>query len=208
MTVFEHTMVGISGAVAVGFHRRPGWRLVALAGLCSPLPDWDGLTLLLGKSWYAEGHRVWGHNLLVGAAAAAILATVLYRLDLFGWARRWLSRRWSAMPAETQTEPPVRSCGGWAMWMVVAVVASYSHLVIDIAYSTGQNLSDWGVPLYWPFSARTWIFPSVQWGDVTTTLILAAAMFAILRWPSRAQWIAAGSLGLVVGYILLRAGLR
>ncbi len=94
------------------------------------------------------------------------------------------------------------------MWMIVAVVASYSHLVIDIAYSTGPNLADWGVPLYWPFSSQTWIFPSVQWGDVTATLILAAAMFAMLRWPSRAQWIAAASLGLVVGYIFLRAAWR
>ena len=51
-------------------------------------------------------------------------------------------------------------------------------------------------------------YPLVRWGDVGATLIFAASMFAMLRWPSRAQWIAAGSLGLVVGYILLRAGLR
>jgi membrane-bound metal-dependent hydrolase YbcI (DUF457 family) len=181
-----------------GWSRWPGFAL----------PDWDGLPLLLGQSYYAEIHRVWGHNLLVGAAAAVLVATALYRFDLFGWSRRWLSRRWSAMPAESQTGPPARSWGGWAVWMAVAVVASYSHLVIDVAYCTGRNLSDWGVPLYWPFSARMWTFPSVQWGDVTATLILSAAMFAMLRWPSRAQRIAAGSLGLIVGYILLRAALR
>ncbi len=84
MTIFEHPMVGINAALAFGLHRRGGWRLVALAGLCAALPDWDGLPLLLGNSWYAEGHRVWGHNLLVGAATAAILATVLYRFDLLG----------------------------------------------------------------------------------------------------------------------------
>ena len=160
----------------------------------------------MGGSCYAEGHRVWGHNLLVAAAAAVFLATLLYRFDLLGWVRCWLSRRWSAIPAENQTGPPVRSCGRWALWTAVAVVANYSHLVADIAYSTGRNLSAWGVPLYWPFSVRSWTFPSVQWGDVTATLILAAAMFAMLRWPARAADRRRQSVGLVVGYILLRAG--
>ena len=27
MTVFEHTMVGINGVVALGLHHRAGWRL-------------------------------------------------------------------------------------------------------------------------------------------------------------------------------------
>jgi membrane-bound metal-dependent hydrolase YbcI (DUF457 family) len=206
MTVFEHTMVGISGTVAFGLERRGGWRLVALAGLCAALPDWDGLTLLLGGSCYAEGHRVWGHNLLVGALAAALVAALLYRVDLLGGARRWLCRRWPALPPEDPAGPSPRSAGGWATWTAVAILASYSHLALDVAYSTGRNLSDWGVPLGWPFSARQWTFPSVKWGDATATLVLAAGMFAMLRWPPRAQSIAAASLVLVLGYIFfLRA---
>ena len=208
MTVYEHAMVGVNGAVAIGLHRWAGWRLVALAGICATLPDWDGLTILLGGGYYAQGHRIWGHNLLVSALSAALLSVVLYRFDGLGAVRRWIASRWSGVPGEPQAsscEPSWRRCG---VWVAVAVAASFSHLAFDTAYSTGRNLSDWGVPLGWPFTERVWIFRSAPWGDVGATVILAAAMFAMLRWPLRSQWVAAGSLALVIGYVLLRAALR
>ena len=70
MTIYEHAMVGIDGALALGLQRRHGWQIVALAGVAAVLPDFDGLTILFGIQWYAEGHRLWGHNLLVTGCAA------------------------------------------------------------------------------------------------------------------------------------------
>jgi hypothetical protein len=50
MTFYEHAMIGIDGALAVGLNRCYGWRIVALAGFAAVLPDWDGLTLMLGAN--------------------------------------------------------------------------------------------------------------------------------------------------------------
>lgn len=50
MTVYEHAMIGINGALAMGLQRRHGWQIIALAGFAAVLPDLDGLTLLLGPS--------------------------------------------------------------------------------------------------------------------------------------------------------------
>jgi len=46
MTTYEHAMLGITGALAAGLHRRYGWQIVAMAGVTAVLPDWDGLSLL------------------------------------------------------------------------------------------------------------------------------------------------------------------
>ena len=54
MTVYEHAMIGIDGALAVGLHRRHGWPIVALAGLTAVLPDVDGLSIVLGRNLYAD----------------------------------------------------------------------------------------------------------------------------------------------------------
>ena len=74
MTTYEHAMVGIDGALALGLQRRHGWQIVALAGLAANLPDCDGLTILFGVHAYAEGHRVWAHNLLIAGLLAAIVS--------------------------------------------------------------------------------------------------------------------------------------
>jgi len=58
MTTPEHTLVGIHLALASGRDRAWGWRAVALAGLMSNAPDWDGLTLLVDMGWFDRGHRV------------------------------------------------------------------------------------------------------------------------------------------------------
>jgi hypothetical protein len=69
MTVYEHALVGIDGALALGLQRPHGWQIVALAGFATLLPDFDGLTILFGIQCYADGHRLWGHNLLVAGFA-------------------------------------------------------------------------------------------------------------------------------------------
>ena len=94
MTVYEHAMIGINGTLAMGLHRQHGWQIVALAGMAAVLPDLDGLTILLGPSLYADGHRLWGHNLLVAGLVAAVVSVVAYQTDTPTKAQRWLARHW------------------------------------------------------------------------------------------------------------------
>jgi membrane-bound metal-dependent hydrolase YbcI (DUF457 family) len=91
-----------------------------------------------------------------------------------------------------------------ALWLIVGVAAAYSHLLIDVVFSAGKDLPIWGVPLLWPFSSTAYAFPLVRWGDIGATVILAAGMFAMLRWPARIQAIAAGSLVAVAAYMAVR----
>jgi len=204
MTTFEHAMVGIDGALAAGLHRRQGWPVVALAGAMAVLPDWDALTILLGPAWYAEGHRVWGHNLLVAGLLAAIVSGLAYRFSLPVRAQRWMAARW---PIFAVREHAAACSGGLALWLVVGTLAAYSHLLADTTFSIGHSLPVWGVPLFWPFRDKEWAYPWVPWGDIGATVILAAGMFAMLRWPAWTRTIAAGSLGLVLAYMVSRGSL-
>ncbi len=204
MTFYEHALVGIDGALAVGLHRRHGWQIVALSACAAVLPDWDGLTILFGPWLYAEGHRVWGHNLLVATLLATVLAAVAYRFDVLTRIQRRLARSWAVLGVRQDPASPVRSMANLAVWISVGVAATYSHLLADLAFSHGAGLSEWGLPLLWPFAQTTWAWSLAPWGDVGTTILLAAGMFAMLRWPARVQPLAAGTLATVVGYIALR----
>jgi len=73
MTTIEHAMLGINGALSVGLHRRWGWQIVALAGVAATSPDWDGIFLLSNSVFLTEGHRVWGHNILVCVLVGLLL---------------------------------------------------------------------------------------------------------------------------------------
>ncbi|MBN1908127.1 MAG: metal-dependent hydrolase [Pirellulales bacterium] len=205
MTSFEHALVGINGSLALGLHRRWGWAVVALAAVESVLPDWDGLTLGLGPQAYAAGHRVWGHNLLLAGLVAAVTAVVLYRFDAFGRIARATARRWPklgiAATSSSETRPTL---GGATVWMLVAVVAAWVHLLADALFSSGHGLTDWELPLLWPFSDALFAWPTVRWGDVVPTLILAAGMFALVRWPRRVQRTATITLLLLASYITVR----
>ena len=90
------------------------------------------------------------------------------------------------------------------LWIAVGVIAAYSHLLMDVAFSAGRDQPIWGVPLFWPFSNATCAYPLVRWGDIGATLIFAASMFAMLRWPTRIRTIAAGSLAAVAAYMAIR----
>jgi membrane-bound metal-dependent hydrolase YbcI (DUF457 family) len=250
MTIYEHAMIGINGSLALGLQRRHGWPLVAWAGVAAVLPDFDGLAILFGLQCYAEGHRLWGHNLLVAGLTAAIAAAAVYWTDALTRVQQWLGKRIKAFSfPNSLTETPKRSglelarishhtgkmhnsvsggadipvcrkcrdfsgrqeclphrgerCG-LGLWLVVGVVAAYSHLLADVAFSIGNGQPIWGVPLLWPFSDKAYAYPLLRWGDIGATLIFAASMFAMLRWPTRIQAIAVGSLIAVAGYIVVR----
>src|SRR5687767_6335540 len=82
-------MVGATFALAAGLHRRYGWRVALMAGAAAALPDWDGLTLLLGPVAYAQGHRVWGHNVLVAGLLGGVWGGAAYLLNRTARVRRW-----------------------------------------------------------------------------------------------------------------------
>jgi membrane-bound metal-dependent hydrolase YbcI (DUF457 family) len=205
MIVYEHAMIGIDGALALGLERRQGWQIVALAGIAAVLPDVDGLTILFGIQCYSDGHRVWAHNLLVAAMTAAIVSVVMCRTDILTQGRDWLGKRVAAF--SDRDSAPVQASRGWAtlgLWLTVGIAAAYSHLLADMAASIGRDMPVWGVPLLWPFSDRAFAMPLIRWGDVGPTLILAAGMFAMLRWQKRTQSIAIGALAATAAYLLIR----
>jgi membrane-bound metal-dependent hydrolase YbcI (DUF457 family) len=205
MTVYEHAMVGVTGALAAGLQRRHGWQLIAWGGFAAILPDCDGLTLVLGAHLYAEGHRLWTHNLLVAGLLAATLSVAAYQTDALTKIQNRLARHWAVFSIRgSPTHTPTRRGAEMWLWLVVGVVAAYSHLLIDVAFSAGRNLPVWGVPLLWPFSSAACAYPLVPWGDIGATVIFVAAMFAMLRWPARIRAIAAGSLIAVVAYMIVR----
>jgi membrane-bound metal-dependent hydrolase YbcI (DUF457 family) len=206
MTIFEHAVVGMNGVLATGIQRRCGWQVVALAGVAAVLPDWDALTFFFGPQWFAEGHRLWGHNLLVAGLLAAIVSVAAYQSDAADKVHRWLARRWQVfvLPG-VQTAPPAHSPIAMGVWILVGVMASYSHLFMDVAFNGSSGLPPWEVPLLWPFQDRAWAYPMVSWGNPGASVILAGSLFAMLRWPRRTQAIAAASLlGLAAFMVVCR----
>lgn len=204
MTTFEHALLGVNGALAAGLHQRYGWQMVAMAGLAAVSPDWDGLTIVLGPTVFAEGHRVWGHNLLACVLVGILIGILDYQLDLVTRGGRVLTK---CLRLRVQTELTVRterSARHQIVWIFVAVVAALSQLPADMLVSGTDTLPDWEVKLLWPFSDRGWVCPMVPWGDVGISLVFVAGMFATIKWPSRTRIIAGITLGCVAAYIVLR----
>jgi membrane-bound metal-dependent hydrolase YbcI (DUF457 family) len=208
MTVFEHAMVGINGAMAADLHRRHGWPIVAIAGFTAILPDWDGLTILFGPSWYSQGHRVWGHNLLVAGLLGLLVSALAHRFDAPTRIQQWLGRHWRALALAGDSASASRRSSRLPLWLAVGVLATYSHLLADIVFSAGRDTPVWGVPVGWPFSRTAWAYPLVPWGDLGATVIFIAGMFAMVRWHAWTRTIAASTLALVVGYVMVRGCLR
>ena len=205
MTFYEHAMIGIDGALAVGLDRRYGWRIIAFAGCAAALPDWDGLTLLLGAHCYALGHRVWGHNLLVAGLLGGVFAGLVWRFDLLGRIQKSLAACWTPLRVDSPESDSTNSrLTAFLVWTTVGIIAAYSHLLADCLFSTGAGLPAWKLPLFWPFARTLFALPMVRWGDVGATIILIVGMFAMVRWASRRQVIAMTVLGLVVAYIVVR----
>lgn len=101
---------------------------------------------------------------------------------------------------------------GLVVWILVAIVATLSHLPADIVVSgTGedaivsgtQGLPDWEVKLLWPFSDRGWVFPLIHWGNPGVTIVFAVSMFAMAYWKPRVQAIASATLLAVAAYLVL-----
>ncbi len=208
MTTYEHAMLGVTGALAAGLHRKYGWEIVALAGFVAVLPDWDGLSLLFGAAAFDRVHRTLGHNLLVCTLLGACVAALEHRYRLARRLKEYAGRRMSMFRSkEGSAERSDLHAGGLCLWVAVGVLASLSHLAADLVFSGHSVLSDWGIRLFWPFSDRFWAYPLVSWGDPAVTVVFAGGMLAMVRWPSRLRTIAGLTLTLVLAYISIRGAL-
>lgn len=208
MTTYEHAMLAIDGTLALGLHRRYGWQIAALAGCSAVLPDWDGLSILMGANCYAAAHRVWGHNLLVAGLLGAIFGWVFYRFDFLTNVQQAAARKWPLFATQNpDLSPPQRSPHAALVWIAVGFFAAYSHLLGDLLFSAGKNLPVWRIPLLWPVSDKGFAYPMVAWGDVGPTVIFATGMLVMARHPRYIQATAICTLLLVAAYILLRGSM-
>lgn len=195
MTVFEHVMMGTSLALAARLQQRHGWHMAALAGVAAALPDWDGLTILLGGRTYALGHRVWGHNFLSAAVLGGVAGLVEYRWAPLGRLidRAAVRKGRLGTDAAGIRAPPHRHDP--LLWVAVGAAAAVSHLFADYFYSgyggeAAWRQQTWPLQLFWPFSHRGWSRAVVPGGNLGTTTLFLVEMFALYRWPGRATLIA------------------
>jgi len=88
--------------------------------------------------------------------------------------------------------------------MLVAIIASFSHLPADMFVSGTASLPDWEVSLFWPWRRRGWVFPLVPWGDPGMTLAFVDGLFALVRWRHQAQHVSLLTLLALAAYMLTR----
>jgi hypothetical protein len=207
VTSFEHAGLAGSLALAAGLHKKSGWPIILMAAAVAALPDWDGLTLMGGAAIFAEGHRTWGHNLLV-AGLSGMVAGGLICLAHSSVRVRHHSKNILGGPRDTAKDcsesPQGFHASSLVVWMLVGGLASLTHLPADIICSGNSELSPWPIALLWPFSKQGFTFPILAWGDLTPTIIFVLEMFALYRWPKRAQLMALGALLVLGGYIVTR----
>jgi hypothetical protein len=209
MTSFEHAMIGINGALAVGLHRRHEWKIVAFSGVVAISPDWDGATIMAGMTTFNQAHRVWGHNFFVVVLVSVCLAALDYRFDLVTRVARATMRIIKRDPQQfTLRDAAQRRPTGWFVWLGVGVFAALSHLPADLVFSGGYGLPDWELKLLWPISHEGFVYPMIPWGDVGVTIVFAAGMFAMVRWPAKIQGLACSALLLMVAYVVIRGMTR
>ena len=201
MTTYEHAMLG--GTLALGCQRRHGWGLVGAAALAGAVPDWDGLTLIFGGLAFRQGHRVWGHNLLVVSCTGILVGVLAYWYSFSAWSSRILVR-WTKVLERQPSSPPKFTWAALAEWVIICHLSGIAHLLVNIVYSSRSDMESWPLKLFWPFSDQGWVWPLVPWGHPTTSIIFVAEMFAIYRWPGRMRSLAFLTLLAVLAYIGLR----
>ena len=202
MTTIEHAFLGANLVLATGLNKKHGWQTVALAAVCANLPDWDGLTLFWSVSLFDTAHRVWGHNLLVCSFLALLCGGIDYRYDIVTRTAQRLVR-WAkfAVSDDLLAIRTQFSRSGLAIWLLIALITAWSHLVGDMVFSGTATLADWELKLFYPFSDRGFVYPLISWGNVGVTVIFILGMFAMLRWKDQTAWIARLTLVVAFGYV-------
>ncbi len=206
MTTPEHTLVGVHLALALGWQRSIGWPAVALAGVASNVPDWDGLPMLVDMQAFEAGHRVWGHNLLAIAIASGFLAWSQVR---WRWCDRIAAQVWRMVDrtAVPGSQGPTGKLSG-ACALGIAAAAQLVHLPCDLVVSGGHGLSDWPIRPLWPFSEVAFVFPLIPWGDVGPTVILMAGAIWAAKHPAQVTAVSAVTLAFLGVYLVARGWAR
>lgn len=205
MTTLEHALLGVNAALALGLHKRFGWRVVPLAAIAAVAPDWDGIPMLFDMARFESGHRVWGHNVLACAVVGLLLVVLDHRFNYTGWiAKQFAKLNSKGKPASDLTSVLAdRGKFRWISWFAIATTAALTQIPADLVVSGGSGLSNWPLKPLWPFSTVECVYPLVPWGNVGVTVIFAIAMLGQAKFPSRAQSIAIGALASMTAYILL-----
>lgn len=210
MTTPEHTLVGIHFAFATGIHRFVGWRGVAMAGVASNLPDWDGLPMLFDMQRFESGHRVWGHGILSILLTSLFLGFIQIRWDGIGSIANRLRSIASTTLVEDVSQNPRWLLGGTGVWVFTAIglCAQVLHLPCDMVVSGGDGLSDWAVQPWWPFSNAAYVYPLIPWGDVGPTVILMAGIVIIAKRNAHLSLTSWLTIVTLCGYLIVRGWLR
>ena len=179
MTPIEHGFVGFYTTIALGLHRRFGWKAVASSAFIAMTPDWDWLACLWGDAAFCEIHRVWGHAIVSCLAVAIVYGLCDYRFDFPGRVARLVSK--TAVPRNTWN----RRDG--LCWVAIMTTAIATHPIADLLVTGGNGIPPWPVGLLWPFSRVAFTCPVLNWGDPGILAIfgIALAIMTILRRPSR-----------------------
>ncbi|MCC7336401.1 MAG: metal-dependent hydrolase [Pirellulaceae bacterium] len=204
MTTPEHSLVGIHAAIAVGAHQRFGWAFVALAGIASNLPDWDGLPMLFDMARFEHGHRVWGHNVTSIALSSLIVATLQYRFHLI---ETVATRLKNYLPKEVTIER-ARIGVPFIMLFLICAVVQTIHLPCDMVVSGGNGLSDWHIKPFWPISDVGYVFPLIPWGDIGPTIIMMCGVLLMVKYPKKLPLQSIVTLTILCCYLLIRGWTR
>lgn len=210
MTTPEHTLVGIHFAFATGLHRFFGWRGVAMAGIASNVPDWDGIPMLFDMQRFEGGHRVWGHCILSIFLASLLLGFFQIRWD---WIGSIANRFPIPLPKNAVADPPRNTKWqfggiGGLVFAAVAMCAQLLHLPCDMVVSGGTGLSDWAIQPWWPFSSAAYVFPLIPWGDIGPTVILMCGIIVIAKRNSHLSQTSWLTILVLCGYLVVRGWVR
>jgi membrane-bound metal-dependent hydrolase YbcI (DUF457 family) len=197
MTTYEHAMLGLTLALAVGAQRRHGWALPATAAVAAALPDWDVVSLFFGADAYRTIHRTWGHNLLCAGLLGALTGGLGYCCYLSVRLRRRLHQFLVRDDVKTNGSALPYKTLDLLVWVMLCIMAGLFHLLADLLYP-------WPIPLLWPFDERRWVFPILPWADMPPILLLLGEMFTLYYHPRYAQLIAWLTLFILTGYVAVR----
>lgn len=200
MTTPEHTLVGIHAAIAVGAHQRFGWALVALAGIASNFPDWDGLPMLFDMSKFESGHRVWGHNIFWIFISSVMVAALQHH---YGFVESCAERLKTRLPEDLAIERPTLALS-WTSVFFVCFAVQTVHLPCDMVVSGGYGLSDWHIRPFWPISDVGYVYPMIPWGDIGPTLILMGGAIMLAKYPRRLPLQSLVTLAVLCAYLVIR----
>ena len=207
MTSPEHTLVGIHFAFVTGVHRFVGWRGVAMAGVASNIPDWDGIPMLFDMQRFESGHRVWGHCVLSILFTSLLIGFIQARWDVIGRVTVWLQRTLPTTAIVAAQQDTAWLIGGF-VFALIGMCAQLLHLPCDMVVSGGNGLSDWAVQPWWPFSNAAYVYPLIPWGDIGPTIILMAGIIAIAKRNAQISQTSCLTIGTLSGYLFVRGLIR